>query len=413
MVKNCVVISIQDASRVVGLRVKAKGNGKCFVEKWFVGPYSENDGPGEALALGLESLGARSCNRIVVSAQIEGSGIFEIRMPKLGHEDLRHAVEHELGKYIPLPLEDIVWSCRVVPDKNDVSENHLNRVRVVFMLRENWTKFISELQVRGLHIDCFINPFMAVDPFGTGENVALPEIDDEHVFLSGADGLRKMCFAENIKPNVKQRKQISEGFVWNEELAEKDDYFICMLVANYVMSGDYDQYERKLALPLPQGLIPQRNKLLKWFTVVNGIAALLCLGLLLYQAREKVYCVYVEQRNAINLIETKIRNVQKQNAESKKNQKIYKKIEDAVSVNLNPLRIMAFMAQKLPKYIWIRSYNMSSDKIHLSLTSSKDPGNLMSTLRNGRLYNIENIRKSRRHDGTYYLYLVLASPAGG
>ena len=411
--KNYIVISIQNASQVTGLRVKAGRKGKGFVERSFVGPYSENDGPGEALSLALESLNSRSCNRIVVTAQIEQSGIFELRMPKLNHEDLRHAVEHELSKYVPLPLEDIVWSCRFIPDDNDESKNHLNRVRVVFMLRDNWTKFISEFQIRQLHIDSFINPFMAVDPFAAGEDVALSTIDDEHVFLSGADGLRKMCFAENIKPNAEHQDQVSDGFVWNEDIPEKDDYFICMLVAEYVMSGDYDQYERKLALPLPQGLIPQRNKLLKWFSVVNGIAALICLGLLLYQAREKVYCVYVEQRNAINLIETKIRNVQKQNAVSKKNEKLYKKIEDAVPENLNPLRVMAFMAQKLPKHIWIRSYNMSSDKIHLSLTSSKDPGNLMSSLRNGELYNIENIRKSRRYDGTYYLYLVLTSPVGG
>ena len=411
--KNCIVISIQNDSRVLGLRMKAGRNGTCFVEKYFVGPYSENDGPGEALASALNSLNVRSCNRIVVTAQIEQSGIFELRMPKLNHEDLKHAVEHELVKYVPLPLEDIVWSCRVVPDENDESENHLNRVRVVFMLWDNWTKFISEFQIRELHIDSFINPFMAVDPFGAGKDVALPEIDDKHVFLSDAGGLRKMCSAENIRQNTEQQKRISECFVWNEEIPEKDDYYICMLVARYVMNGDYDQYEKKLALPLPQGLMPRRNKLLKWFTVVNGIAALLCLGLLLYQAREKVYCVYVEQRNAISLIETKIRNVQKQNAVSKKNEKLYKKIEGAVPVSLNPLRIMAFLAQKLPKYIWIRSYNMSSEKIHLSLTSSKDPGNLMSALRNGKLYNIENIRKSRRYDGTYYLYLVLAPPVGG
>ena len=73
---------------------------------------------------------------------------------------------------------------------------------------------------------------------------------------------------------------------------------------------------------------------------------------------------------------------------------------------------MAILAQKLPKTIWIRSYNMHSDKINLSFTCSKDPGNLMSRLRNEKLYNIENIRKSRRHDGTYYLYLMLASPVG-
>ena len=411
--KNCIVISIQNDFRVLGLRMKAGRNGRCFVEKCFVGPYSENDGPGEALASALDSLNARSCNRIVVTAQIEQSGIFELRMPKLNHEDLKHAVEHELVKYVPLPLEDIVWSARVVPEQNEDPENHLNRVRVVFIKRENWTKFISDFQIRQLHIDSFINPFMAVDPFGAGEDVALPEIDDKHVFLSGADGLRKMCFAENIRQNLEQQKRISECFVWNEEIPEKDDYYICMLIAGYVMSGDYDQYEKKLALPLPQGMMPRQNKLLKWFTVVNGIAALLCLGLLLYQAREKVYCVYVEQRNAISLIETKIRNVQKQNAVSKKNEKLYKKIEGAVPVSLNPLRIMAFLAQKLPKYIWIRSYNMSSEKIHLSLTSSRDPGNLMSALRNGKLYNIENIRKSRRYDGTYYLYLVLAPPVGG
>ena len=333
ILKNCVVICVQDDFWVVGLRLKAKGNEKYYVEKQFVGTYSENDGPGEVLSLAMDNLNTQGCDRIVITGQIEQSGIFEIRMPKLNHEELRHAIEYELSKHIPLPLSDIVWSARIVPDEN--IEVHSSRVRVVFMLRDNWVKFISELQIRGLNIDILVNPFMSIDPFATGENIALPVIDDEHVFLSGADGLREMSFAENIVQNEEQKKQILDCFVWDEEDSTKEDFIVCMLVARYVMSGEYDKYEKKLALKLPQNLIPQRNKVLKWFTVVTGVVALICLSLLLYQAREKVYCVYVEQKNAINLVQTQIRNLQKQNSASKKNEKLYKKINGAVPANLN------------------------------------------------------------------------------
>jgi hypothetical protein len=408
MFKSCAVISIQNNFQIFGLRLKAEGNEKYYIEKQFVGTYTESDGPGEVLQHVMSSLNTQSCNRIVITGQIEQSGVFEIRMPKLNHDELRHAIEYELSKYIPLPLSDIVWSARIVPDED--TEEHFSRVRVVFMKRDNWTKFISELQIRQINVDIFLNPFMCIDPFGAGQNVVLPMVDDKHVFLSSANGLRKMAFAKNMVQDEEQRKQVFDCFIWDEKNVKKEEYFISMLVAKYVMSGDYDHYEKKLALKLPQSLIPQRNKFLKWCALVNGIAALICLAMLLCQAREKVYCVYVEQRNAINLVQTQNRNLQKQNAASKKNEKLYKKIQGAVPANLNPLRVMAYLAQKLPKYIWIRSYNMTSDKIHLSLTSSKDPGNLMSKLRNEKLYNIENIRKSRRYDGTYYLYLMLASP---
>ena len=413
MFKSCAVISIQNDFRIVGLRLKAGKNGKYFIDKQFAGTYEENDGPGEVLQLAMSSLNTQSCNRIIITEQIEQSGIFEIRMPKLSHDELRQAVEYELTKYIPLPLSDIVCSARIVPDENADAEEHLSRVRVVFMLRDKWEKFISELQIRGISIDAYINPFMSIDPAFSGHDIVLPMIDDKHVFLSNVNGLRKMAFANNMVQYEEQKKQIFDSFVWDENSSEREEYFVCMLVGKYVMSGEYDKYEKKLALKLPHSLIPQRNKFLKWCALVNGVAALICLGLLLYQAREKVYRVYVEQKNAINLVHTQIRNLQKQNAVSKKNEKLYKKIENAVPANLNPLQVMAYLAQKLPKYIWIRSYNMTSDKIHLSLTSSKDPGNLMSKLRNNKLYNIENIRKSRRYDGTYYLYLMLASPEAG
>jgi hypothetical protein len=412
MFKSCAVISIQNNFQVLGLRFKAGGNEKYCIENQFTGTYMENDGPGEVLQHAMSSLNTQSCDRVVITGQIEQSGVFEIRMPKLNHDELRNAIEYELAKYIPLPLSDIVWTARIVPDDDEDTEEHFSRVRVVFMKRDNWTKFVSELQIRQLNIDIFINPFMSIDPFAAGQNVALPAIDDKHVFLSNANGLREMSFAKNIKQSEEQKKQIFDCFVWNEQ-ETLEEYFVCMLVAKYVMSGEYDKYEKKLALKLPQNLIPQRNKLLKLFVWINGIAALICLAMLLFQAREKVYCVYVEQKNAINLVQTQIRNLQKQNAESKKNEKLYKKIQGAVPDNLNPLQVMAFLAQKLPKTIWIRSYNMTADKIHLSLTSSKDPGNLMSSLRNEKLYNIENIRKSRRYDGTYYLYLMLASPETG
>ena len=417
MFKSCAVISIQNNFQIFGLRLKAGGNEKYYIEKQFAGTYTESDGPGEVLQLAMSSLNTQSCNRIIITEQIEQSGIFEIRMPKLSHDELRNAVEYELTKYIPLPLSDIVWSARIIPDENEGdiedAQEHFARLRIVFMKRDNWTKFVSELQIRQLNIDAYINPFMSIDPFASGQDVALPMLDGKHVFLSSVNDLRKMAFAKDMTQDEEQKKQILDSFAWDEDASKKEDYLVCMLVAKYVMSGEYDHYEKKLALKLPQSLIPQRNKFLKWCALVNGIAALLCLGMLLYQAREKVYCVYVEQKNAINLVQTQIRNLQKQNAASKKNEKLYKKIQGAVPANLNPLRVMAYLAQKLPKYIWIRSYNMTSDKIHLSLTSSKDPGNLMSKLRNGKLYNIENIRKSRRYDGTYYLYLMLASPETG
>jgi hypothetical protein len=420
MLKSCAIISIQNNFQVFGLRLKARGNEKYYIDNQFTGTYTENDGPGEVLQHAMSMLNAQNCNRIIITGQIEQSGIFEIRMPNLNHDELRNAVEYELAKYIPLPLSDIVWSSRIIPDENENkdddsedSNEHFSKLRIIFMLRDNWTKFISELQIRQINADIYINPFMSIDPFASGQDVVLPMIDDKHVFSNNANGLRKMAFANNMEQDEELKSKIFDCFVWNEKAAGQEnleEYFACMLVGKYVMSGEYDQYEKKLALKLPKNLIPQRNKLLKWCALVNAIAVLVCLLMFLYQKREKVYCVYVEQRNAINLIQTQNRNLQKENSISKKRGKLYKKIQGAVPVKLNPLQILAFLSQKLPKTIWIRSYNMAAGKIHLSLTSSKDPGNLMSSLRNASLYNIDNIRKSRRYDGTYYLYLMLTLP---
>ena len=418
MSKGCVVVSIQNNFQIFGLRLKTASNGKYCIENQFHGTYQESDGPGEALQRAMLTLNAKNCSRIVLTGQIRQSGVFEIRMPKLGHDELRNAVEFELSKYIPLPTEDIVWSSRIVPENDAETENNSVRMRVVFMKRENWMKFISELQIRQLNADVYINPFMSVDPFAAEFDIALPTLDDKHVFLNDANGLRQMGFADNMNLNEELRKLLYDCFIWNHEATAKDEldkYCVSMLVARYVMSGEYDQYEKKLTYRLPNDLLPQRNKLLKWFTVINGITALLCLCLLLYQAREKVYRVYVEQKNAINLVETRIRNLTAVNAVSKKNGKLYKKVLEAVPANLDPLQILSFLAKKLPRYIWIRSYNMTGNKVHLSLTSSRDPGNLLTGLRNERLYNIENIQKSRRYDGTYYLSLIITSPesAGG
>ncbi|MDD5727529.1 MAG: hypothetical protein PHV59_03100, partial [Victivallales bacterium] len=98
---------------------------------------------------------------------------------------------------------------------------------------------------------------------------------------------------------------------------------------------------------------------------------------------------------------------------SKKGEKLRQKILDAIPADVNPLDILASMAHKLPKYIWISNYNMSGDKIHLNLTCRRDPGNLLATLRDNKVHVIDNIRKSRRYDGTYYLYLILSPPKPG
>lgn len=136
MLKNCVVICIQNNFQVLGLRLKTVAGGKYYIEKQFAGTYMESNGPGEVLQLAMESLDTQSCDKIIITGQLEQSCVFEIWMPKLSNDELRHAVEYELSKYIPLPLSDIVWSTRIFSDGD--TDEHLNRLRVVFMLRDNW-----------------------------------------------------------------------------------------------------------------------------------------------------------------------------------------------------------------------------------------------------------------------------------
>ena len=419
MSKSCIVVNIQNNFRIVGFRIKTGGSGKYLIEKNFAGTFSESDGPGEMLQQAMAALNAQSSSRIVLVDQIKRSSVFEMHMPILSHEEIKHAIEFELVKHTPLPASEIVWGARTVPrisDKDDEaskddSNNALQRVRVCFMERSSWIKFLSELQVRQINIDVYLNPFMTVDPFAAGNNIFLPMIDDHHVFTAGENGLRQMV---NVIAKVDVNDFQSElvgNFEWQDSTEVKTDEFIpCMLAARYVLSGEYDNYEKKLALKLPASLLPKRNKLLKYFTVVNAVAALICLLLLLYQMRQEVYRIYVEQKNAISLVQTQITNLQKLNAVNKKDEKLRQKIIDAVPQEIDPLKILASMARKLPKYIWIRSYNMTTKKVHLSLTSSRDPGNLLSTLRDDKNYTIDNLRKSRRYDGTYYLYLMLAPP---
>lgn len=414
MSKSCIVVNIQNNFRVVGFRIKAGGSGKYLIEKNFAGTFGEGDGPGEMIQQAMTTLNAQNSSRIVLVDQIKRSSVFEMHMPVLSHEEIKHAIEFELVKHTPLPPSEIVWGARTVPEndsnKGD-SGNTLQRVRVCFMEQSSWIKFISELQVRQISIDVYLNPFMTVDPFAAGNNVFLPMIDDHHVFNAGENGLRQMVnVIGKIEGNDFQLELISNFESQNSAEIKTDEFIPCMLAARYVLSGEYDNYEKKLALKLPASLLPKRNKLLKYFTVVNAVAALICLLLLLYQMRQEVYRIYVEQKNAISLVQTQITNLQKLNAVNKKDEKLRQKIIDAVPQEIDPLKILASMARKLPKYIWIRSYNMTTKKVHLSLTSSRDPGNLLSTLRDDKNYTIDNLRKSRRYDGTYYLYLMLAPP---
>jgi len=96
MLKSCAIISIQNNFQIFGLRLKAGGNEKYYIQNQFAGTYLENDGPGEVMQHALSTLNAQSCNRIIITGQIEQSGVFEIRRPNLNHDELRNAVEYEL-----------------------------------------------------------------------------------------------------------------------------------------------------------------------------------------------------------------------------------------------------------------------------------------------------------------------------
>gem|GEM_PF-3221494 len=407
MAKTCCIISIEK-NVVRGVRLRPVSAADWKVQQVFVDMVKEGGSIADLLRECWEQLGGKDNYLVALTSNPPGAGCVELYVPKLNHKELGDALNFELQRYFPLTQEEIIWNYRLV-SQEESNEIVRNRIRVFFILKSEWNLFLEQVDASGIKFDIFIYPFMAAGMEFSDFPICLPEMEVEF-YLGRRDdsGLRHMK-SEIDHGNVQKLwEMLEKKFSRSEDLPEFNEGFItCLLAGNYILSGDYVKNEKKSRMPVPQRFIPQRLRVLKAMTISSGAAALLGLALLAgthwSQAYDRHEQVKMETSELTRKLDQEKILVKRNTLRSK----TVAKVSAALPAQFDNIGILCYMAQNLPRNTWIHDYRLSGEKIYLTLKSSSEPGNTLSQLNKTQYFVVDNSRKTRNYDGSYYIFLIL------
>ena len=125
----------------------------------------------------------------IAGGPVSGELVFELKMPRLSGNNLSSALEFELPRQIPLPLEECVWSHRVIGELAGESEI---AVRVWVASKKAWGHLLEELSGGAVKIDQVVSPHMASIPSVAGHMAFMPSVDPGYGLSLAESGLREM-----------------------------------------------------------------------------------------------------------------------------------------------------------------------------------------------------------------------------
>ena len=259
------------------VRLQGSSNG-CQVAAAWSGETSGDSLP-ELVARAVREVGGNDSIYIVAGGSGQGWGMADLNMPRLKSEELRNALEFELRKQTPLPVDKLHWGFRRLPEtKRDAKGRQ--RVRLYFVRGEHWDSWLKALG--GLHhVDALLPAPVALDPLLDGASLFLADREGAGFEYRSEEGLRTIAPLSGNAP-----KELAQALPFPGLLAGVLDqpsytqearlgFARAILLAMYGMT-DAVTRDHGTLYQLPEHLTAHRNIALKGAAVCLAIY-LLCL----------------------------------------------------------------------------------------------------------------------------------------
>lgn len=159
-------LSIRDAIGITwdadgfcyGVRLHKVSGSYRVVSYWSETEADSIETPG-CLARGLAALEKNENTIIIAGAHDAKAGLADVSLPVMSPNDLRNALNYEIGKHAPLGLETLSWGYRVLGKENGRLD-----IRLYYLRRTEWNKWTEIVSGMQHGVDMLLPPVAATDP---------------------------------------------------------------------------------------------------------------------------------------------------------------------------------------------------------------------------------------------------------
>lgn len=345
-----------------------------------------------------EGLQQLSEQHVIFSSYLEGAFALDINIPKMPLSEIKNALAFEIQRQIPLPLDTLAWTYRIVGgEKNQIL------VRIFAVRDELWKKTLSAIVDSGIKIDFYMHPLL--DEHYAGMIVA----EDATQFFQF---LMKDFAEDKISSEVLEAisDKFLEGFHFNSDFSARDAGSQLAKVLSCIIFRSKNPLKELMLFDLPLSLKPVRFKFLKISFIMLIILNILLVGILFLRYASDARRHLFELRNEKAKIEAELQKIEKEESENKNLEDFMKEISEADPGDNEVVLALLSLSKNLPSDMWITSFNLKGREIYLSVSSSneKTAQSELAKLTQLSEFSSLSIRNTRRDkDGTIAIYLKL------
>ena len=410
MIKKVCIIGLDKNNLINGIRVVAIPGKNYVIQQYFSQTVQEGETIAEVLQQCYQELKAISSDFIAFTGNFPSAGCLELLMPKLAPKEMPSALSFELPRYFPCNINNVLWNYRMMgqEEKNNVIRS---RVRVFFVQKNEWEQLQSLADESKIKFDAFIYPFMAAGHEYSDLPIYLPNAESDF-YLSRMDesGLRHMKAGGDPANAEKLLGKLSDKFTFHNDMPPetKPNLLSCLLLADYILNGDFLKNEKSSRFAAPPRFIPQRLRVLKAAALASGLIALVSVCMVIFSSWNAAYTRYEQIQNETNDLALQLENGKSAERRNAGRDKEVGKALTLIPGKFENVKILSFLVQNIPKNVYISDYILNSGKIFVTMRAPTDPENSLSQLNSSPYFVVSNLRKNRNMDGSYFIYLTLS-----
>ncbi len=212
---------------------------------------------------------SKTCN-VVAGGLGGGCGIADIDAPDLTADEEKNFLNYELPRHAPMPIENLFWCHRRLPDADDDTETGGGcLLRMAYMTEKTWSKWLEIAgETSDSGVDALLPPAAALDPVlgkrdfiaGTGEKGrfyrATTDADNHRTIVPATED-ETDGFGANSKHPL-ELERLNLGGLETLPPREQATFAGALVLAMYALDDSFVQ-DRKNYLPLPKSLRPKHR----------------------------------------------------------------------------------------------------------------------------------------------------------
>lgn len=313
---------------------------------------------------------------------------------QVGRKELTGSIQYKFAQNLPVAPEDIWWEYRILNAKEKDADY---RVRAASVDKDEFKKHMMLLRQNNAEIDqCILTPLLLEEELFPGISQYGPPLLEN---FAGYVHEKKAAEYENFIKSLKT------------ELPESVSLSFFALVCFIEKYGKTDSIIPCSGM-VPDDIRPVRYRSLRRLTLALAILTMIFAAALLVERGKHSYVHYqkIEQEN--DALRKQLRGLQAENFRLTAKEKMLNEYRDLKAGYAELENLLLEITQKIPSYMWVKSFRLSGNSVEMMVESSKDDINFYNTMKRGALYELKNLRKNKgRGDGfDYSVTLELVQP---